>query len=165
MSNENQLEKIVLTILRVSLGWVFFWAFLDKTFGLGFATSSENSWINGGNPTFGFLMFGTEGTTFQDFFQGMADSGLVEWLFMLGLFGIGLATILGIGRKIAGASGVILMILMWLAQLPLTNNPFMDDHIIYALVFSFFAVSKRIGYVLIPQWEKNEFVSAHPILL
>src|SRR5688572_13701049 len=26
--------------VRIALGWVFLWAFLDKTFGLGFATPS-----------------------------------------------------------------------------------------------------------------------------
>ena len=36
--------------LRIALGWVFLWAFLDKLFGLGFATAAENAWINGGCP-------------------------------------------------------------------------------------------------------------------
>ena len=29
----------------------FLWAFLDKAFGLGYATPSGNAWINGGSPT------------------------------------------------------------------------------------------------------------------
>jgi thiosulfate dehydrogenase [quinone] large subunit len=44
-----------LAVLRVSLGFAFLWAFLDKTFGLGYATPAERAWINGGSPTKGFL--------------------------------------------------------------------------------------------------------------
>ncbi len=40
-------------LLRISVGWIFFWAFIDKLFGLGFATASESSWLNGGSPTSG----------------------------------------------------------------------------------------------------------------
>ncbi|MEU8252630.1 hypothetical protein AB0C16_41115, partial [Nonomuraea sp. NPDC048916] len=31
-------------------------------------------------------------------------------------------------------TGSLLMVMMWAAALPLTTNPFMDDHIIYAIV-------------------------------
>src|SRR3546814_5818912 len=37
--------------LRVGVGSVFLWAFLDKLFGLGYSTPSERSWLNGGSPT------------------------------------------------------------------------------------------------------------------
>ena len=42
-------------MFRVLLGFEFLWAFLDKTFGLGYATPSARAWINGGSPTKGFL--------------------------------------------------------------------------------------------------------------
>ena len=56
-------------LLRIAMGWIFLWAFLDKCFGLGFATGrdpetgaidfgSADAWINGGSPTEGFLSFG-----------------------------------------------------------------------------------------------------------
>jgi hypothetical protein len=35
-----------LAVLRVSLGFVFLWAFLDKTFGLGHDTVVAKSWLN-----------------------------------------------------------------------------------------------------------------------
>src|SRR4030095_7307470 len=44
-----------LAVLRISTGFVFLWAFLDKTFGFGYATPSAKAWINGGSPTKGFL--------------------------------------------------------------------------------------------------------------
>jgi thiosulfate dehydrogenase [quinone] large subunit len=44
-----------LAVLRVSTGFVFLWAFLDKTCGLHYATPSAKIWFNGGSPTRGFL--------------------------------------------------------------------------------------------------------------
>ena len=129
----------VLAVTRLALGWVFLWAFLDKTFGLGFATERADAWVNGGSPTFGFLNFATEGKTFHDFFAGLSGT-FSDWVFMIGLLGIGLALLLGIGMRIAAVSGTIMLVLMWAAELPLINNPFMDDHIVYALVLVALAV-------------------------
>ena len=44
-----------LAVLRVATGFVFLWAFLDKTFGLGYSTPSAKAWIHSGSPTLGFL--------------------------------------------------------------------------------------------------------------
>ena len=41
--------------VRLALGWTFLWAFIDKLFGLGFATPEGKGWIDGGCPTKGFL--------------------------------------------------------------------------------------------------------------
>ncbi|MDV9177050.1 hypothetical protein R6V09_43855, partial [Streptomyces sp. W16] len=35
--------------LRLLTGFVFLWAFLDKTFGFGYATASGKGWIDGGS--------------------------------------------------------------------------------------------------------------------
>lgn len=121
----------VWALLRIALGWVFLWAFLDKTFGLGFATERDAAWIEGGSPTTGYLSFGTKGP-FADFYQGMAGSAFADWLFMIGLLGIGLALILGIGMRIAAVAGALLLVLMWSAALWPENNPFIDDHLVYA---------------------------------
>ncbi|TDD44311.1 hypothetical protein E1286_27395, partial [Nonomuraea terrae] len=58
----------------------------------------------------------------------------VDWLFMAGLLGVGLALMLGVGLRIAAVAGPAMMVLMWAAQLPLDSNPFMDDHLVYAVV-------------------------------
>ncbi|MFI7252209.1 DoxX family membrane protein [Micromonospora chalcea] len=117
--------------LRLALGWVFLWAFLDKMFGLGHETPAKNAWINGGSPTKGFLGNAVEGP-FANFYQGMAGAAWADWLFMVGLLGIGVALMLGIGIRIAAVAGGLLLVLMWTAVLPPANNPFMDDHLIYA---------------------------------
>ncbi|MEV4084025.1 hypothetical protein AB0J43_27560 [Nonomuraea fuscirosea] len=119
-------------IARISIGWIFLWAFLDKAFGWGFATPANKAWIAGGSPTTGFLK-GSGENALGGFFSSLAGQAWVDWLFMLGLLGIGTALVLGIGTCIA-AIGTIMLVLMWAAELPLANNPFMDDHIIYAIV-------------------------------
>ncbi|GGO16973.1 membrane protein [Microbispora rosea subsp. aerata] len=125
--------RYVWAAARVAIGWVFLWAFLDKTFGWGFATPAEKAWINGGSPTTGFLK-GTADHTFGGVFAALAGQTWVDWLFMIGLAGIGTALVLGVGMRVAAATGALLLVMMWAAELPLTTNPFMDDHIVYAIV-------------------------------
>ncbi|MEU7854159.1 hypothetical protein [Nonomuraea sp. NPDC049141] len=123
----------VWAVARISIGWIFLWAFLDKTFGWGFATPAKNAWLSGGSPTTGFLK-GTGENALGGFFSGLAGQPWVDWLFMLGLLGIGAALILGVGLRIAAVTGTLMLVLMWAAELPLANNPFMDEHIIYSIV-------------------------------
>ncbi|GAA3561145.1 DoxX family membrane protein [Nonomuraea rosea] len=123
----------VWAVARISIGWVFLWAFLDKTFGWGFATPANRAWIEGGSPTTGFLK-GTGENALGGFFSGLAGQGWVDWLFMAGLLGIGLALVLGVGLRIAAIAGTAMLVLMWAAELPLANNPFMDEHLIYSVV-------------------------------
>jgi thiosulfate dehydrogenase [quinone] large subunit len=124
--------RYLLAGIRLALGWVFLWAFLDKAFGLGFATPSERSWFNGGSPTNGFL--GSAKGPFSGFYHAIAGSGLADVLFMSALLGVGVALLLGIGMRVAAAAGALLTVMMWTAVLPPTTNPFMDDHLVYAAV-------------------------------
>jgi thiosulfate dehydrogenase [quinone] large subunit len=105
---------IAVAALRISVGFVFLWAFLDKTFGLGYATPAAKSWINGGSPTKGFLS-GVEVGPFQSFFNNIAGTWWANTLFMLGLLAIGLALILGVGLKFAAVATSVMMVMMWAA--------------------------------------------------
>jgi thiosulfate dehydrogenase (quinone) large subunit len=129
-----------LALSRLALGFVFFWAFIDKLFGLHFSTLPANAWINGGEPSQGFLLHTSKGTGYflGGFYHSIA-SPASDWLFMLGLAGIGLALILGMGIRIAAVSGALLMAFMWIAEAPWvagaqSTNPFVDYHVMFALV-------------------------------
>ena len=132
-----------LAVLRVSMGFVFLWAFLDKTFGLHYATPSAKAWINGGSPTKGFLT-SVEVGPFQSLFHSIAGTWWANGLFMLGLLAIGVALIAGVAMRIAAISGVVMLAMMWLAEVPFAQftsageptgspNPVADSHFIYAV--------------------------------
>ena len=78
-------------------------------------------------------LLGADGP-FADFYHGIAGATWANWLFMLGLAGIGIALIAGIAMRITAGAGALLLVLMWSVVLPPANNPFMDDHLVYALV-------------------------------
>ncbi|MEU8261809.1 hypothetical protein AB0C02_14460 [Micromonospora sp. NPDC048999] len=123
--------RYVFAGLRIALGWIFLWAFLDKMFGLGHETTAKNAWLNGGSPTKGFLTFGAKGP-FEGLYHGIAGAAWADWLFMIGLAAIGVALVVGIGMRVAAVAGGLLLVMMWTVVLPPANNPFMDDHLVYA---------------------------------
>lgn len=138
------MQKIVLIKLRLVMSFIFLWAFFDKLLGLGFATTSERAWINGGSPTTGFLSNAVKGP-FAEIFQSLAGVAIVDWAFMAGLLFIGLTLLFNRYVFWGALAGVAMMVLMWLAVLFPENNPIVDEHIVYALVFAFFAIKSRRG--------------------
>ncbi|MEV4064727.1 hypothetical protein [Nonomuraea dietziae] len=113
----------VWAIARISIGWVFLWAFLGMAFGWGSATPTGHARIDGGSPTSVFLT--------ESDFEALAGQPWVDWLFMAGLLGVGLALMLGIGTRIAAAIGGLLL-LMLAVGLPVAGSPF--GYIVYAIV-------------------------------
>ena len=151
-------------IARISIGFIFLWAFLDKDLGLGYTTQSDAAWnfaAGDGSPTFGFLTFGTNpdgpfaslfhnigeqaGVASADGAPTLYPGAWVNWMFMLALLGIGVSLILGFMVRIGSIGGAALLVMMYLAEWPLNavdpetgfhtaNNPIMDEHLIYAVV-------------------------------
>jgi thiosulfate dehydrogenase [quinone] large subunit len=161
-----------LAVLRVSTGFLFLWAFLDKTFGLHYSTPSAKAWIHGGSPTNGFLK-GVAVGPLQSLFHSIAGTWWADWLFMLGLLGIGVALMAGVAVRIAAISGTLLLAGMWLATFPLaqfdstgaatsSTNPFIDEHVTDALVMIVLALTYAgstwgLGRI----WARLPFVSRH----
>ena len=105
-------------VTRIATGLVFLWAFFDKTFGLHYATASGKGWIDGGSPTKGFLS-GVQAGPLRSFFHDIAGKGWTDWLFMLGLLGIGAALVTGVALRATAVAGTALMAMMWAAEWPL----------------------------------------------
>ncbi|MEU5998994.1 hypothetical protein ABZ837_14320 [Streptomyces sp. NPDC047197] len=129
---------------RVLMGFVFLWAFLDKTFGFGYATQSGKGWVDGGSPTEGFLGHVAVGPM-ESTFHSWAGAAWADWLFMLGLLGIGLALTAGVALRLTALAGTVMMALMWVAEWPpaqhlsdgspsMSTNPFADYHLVYAVL-------------------------------
>ncbi|MCA9391681.1 hypothetical protein KC614_00560 [candidate division WWE3 bacterium] len=154
----------LLAILRITLGFIFLWTFLDKMFGLGFATSPNKSWLVGVSPTGGFLTYGTNGV-FADIFKSLSGLVIVDYLFVLGMFGVGSALTLGIGMQIATVSGVLLILLIYLSRFPPANNPLVDEHLIYILCLLILYVSRAGEYWGLGKWwTSTKIVRRFPIL-
>jgi thiosulfate dehydrogenase [quinone] large subunit len=157
--------------LRLAVGFEFLWAFLDKTFGFGWHTASGKAWIHGGSPTTGFLS-GVVAGPFQSTFHNLAGVTAVDWLFMLGLLGVGVALILGVALRPAAISGCLMLAMMYLAEWPFAKvgggqptgsvNPIVDDHIvsIMALIAIAGFAAWSVGFIS-RRWSELPFVRAH----
>ncbi len=171
-----------LAVLRIGYGFTFLWAFFDKLLGLGFHTGAitneegvrtgidfmakDAAWLNGGSPTEGFLMFGVPAhNPFKDIFNNMAGQPIWDWLFMLGLLGIGVALFSGVAIRIAAGAGALLYALMYLASVPLDNNPIIDDHVSGAIVVIVLALTlagDTWGFGR--KWARTNLVRKYPVL-
>lgn len=182
-----QTTKYWAAIARIFLGFTFLWAFLDKNFGWQYATAKGSGWMFGtgdGDPTFGFLKFGTNPNgPFASFFTGLRPGEAPDptywtnWLFMAGLLGIGIALTFGIFMRIGAISGALLLMLMYLAEAPWakvidpqtgmsqSNNPIIDDHVIFAvlaIMLMLFEAGRTWGLGKI--WESWSLVQKQPWL-
>lgn len=156
-------------LLRIAIGWVFLWAFFDKLFGLGFATCRnprtgdidvmcDAAFAEGGSPTFRFLEFGTEQSHTGDLFEWLAPSSptspnIVDWVFMISLLAIGVGLVFGVAARLAAIGAAVLLVLMYLAGFvwPETN-PFLDEHLIYALALLGVAFTGAGRYLGLGEW-------------
>jgi thiosulfate dehydrogenase [quinone] large subunit len=153
----------VWAVIRLGMAWTFAWPFFDKLFGLGHQTTSAHAWINGGNPTKGFLS-GSVGA-FSSFYQSIAGAGIVNWLFMLGLLALAISLSFGIAMRFAAVAGSVMLVLMWSASLPPSDDLFLDNHIIYALLLVGLALAgagNTLG--LGRRWTKTNLVQRYPWL-
>ena len=151
--------RILLGLMRIAIGFVFLWGFLDKTFGLHFPTGPSRAWINGGTPAQSFLTGATGGKPLASFFQALAIPA-VDWVFML---------ILGIGTRLAAVGGVIMMGFMYAATAPWvwgSLNPVVSQHLVYAMVLALIPLTSAGDTLgLGARWKKLSAVKKLPFLV
>ncbi|MFV0286658.1 MAG: hypothetical protein ACK5IM_09800 [Demequina sp.] len=162
---------IFLSISRIAIGFYFLWAFVDKAFGLGFSTCRttaedgsfsidvmcDSAWFQGSRITEGYLVYGgNPQSPFNDFYVNLGGQAWTDWPFMLGLLGVGLALMLGIGSRIGAISATAMLLMMWTTQIPLSTNPFLDDHIIMIVaVWAAVLLEVRYQAIGIGSWWKR----------
>ncbi|WP_165986002.1 DoxX family protein [Streptomyces sp. YIM 98790] len=164
-----------LAALRIATGLVFFWAFLDKTFGLGYATPSERAWIEGASPAEGYLR-GVSAGPLEATFHSWAGDLWADWMFMFGMLGCGLALVLGVALRPTAVAGSAMMLMLWLSQWPpakelsdgspsMSTNPLIDQHVVYAAVMIAVAAcgAGRV-WGLERVWTRLPFVDRRPWL-
>ncbi|MFC4783417.1 hypothetical protein ACT8ZV_03015 [Nocardioides sp. MAHUQ-72] len=160
--------------LRIAFGFTFLWAFFDKLLALGYHTGYDQqgnldrfgdaAWIHGGSPTEGFLKFGADGP-FEGFYHSIAGAAWADWLFMLGLLGVGVALTLGAGMRIGAAAGAVMYVMMWTVVLPPENNPLIDEHVLGAItVVALALLNAGDTWGLGRWWSRTELVRKHSVL-
>lgn len=163
-------------LLRLSLGFMFLWAFADKWIGLGFSTCFDSktgvttmlcdqSVLGGHSSTFDFLHNLSKDNLFYDFFHSLATNPMVDFLFMFTLMILGVGLMLGVLVRIASILGILLMIAMWASLLNLnggTSNPFVDYHIVYLLaMFGILITNKNQKFGLGKWWQSQNVVKKY----
>ena len=117
-------QSLALLLLRVSLGWLFFYAGYSKIAGF----SAKAYLLNLKGP-------------FAGMFLPLAGNMVVDQLVIWGLTLIGLCLILGILVRFASFWGIVMMVLFYLTAYPPLHAFLVDDHIIYIAVFLVLMVS------------------------
>jgi len=124
-------QNIWLTVLRLGMGWVYFYA--------GWAKLTTANW-----SAAGYL---NNAKTFPDIFAWFASDANLGWVNFINMWGltlIGAALILGVAVKFASAMGALLTLLYYFPILDFpkagANGYIIDDHIIYVMVFGVLAV-------------------------
>ncbi len=142
-------QKISLFLLRIALGWLFFWAGITKVL----------------DPAWSAAGYLKAAKTFAGFYQWLASPAILpvtnfvnEW----GLTLLGIALVCGVFVRLGALSGSLLMLLYYIPilQFPYPNvHAFIvDEHIVYIFVL-FVLGSFRAGRI----WGLENWCSRLPI--
>jgi thiosulfate dehydrogenase (quinone) large subunit len=142
MEITGKVHQIGVALFRVAVGIIFLWAGLEKLLGPEpFDASGFLTHATGGTLGWPFVT-GTavEGTIYNpthDFWVSLAGNSavmsIVNFLVVFGEIGIGVALILGLFTRFAGAMGTLMMVLFFFAAWNFTNG-IVNQHLTYALV-------------------------------
>ena len=161
--DKKEAGTYALAAIRILIGWMMIWAFFDKLFGLGFATPHGSGWINGVSPS-SYVVYVTGGL-FKDLFTALAGNLFIDILMMSGLLILGITLIAGIAPKLTTFGISIFMIIMFMLRIPPTNNPVVDEHIVYLVTMIavyFLGGFERLS--LYAKWKELRIVKMFPIL-
>ena len=125
----DRLETVVVMpftlLLRLTMGWIFIWSGFDKLLNdfsaAGFLTNATQ---------------GPFGGWFQDLGTNQTALDIINPLVIWGQILIGITLTFGIFTRGGLFWAAVMMLLFYLAQLPPANNPFMDEHLVYIIVFA-----------------------------
>jgi len=119
-----QFQKVSLFLLRVSLGWMFFYAGITKIL----------------NPEWSAVGYLKGAKTFAGFYQFLTQPGILpitNFVNKWGLTLLGISLIFGVFVRLSSILGAALMLLYYFPILdfpyPNAHSFIIDEHIIYAL--------------------------------
>jgi thiosulfate dehydrogenase (quinone) large subunit len=147
---DSGVERFLIVLFRVTIGWTFLWAFIHHFGDDGFVT--------------GFL---SHTKTFHDVYAPFTNPAVAPTLTVLVEYGhllIGLSLISGLLVRASAPFAIMLMLLYWTAHMEFpyvenANNYLVDYHIVYAGVLVYLII-KRAGHVLgLDGWVEKHLLS------
>ena len=141
-------QKISLLILRLSTGWMFFYAGITKVV----------------NPEWSAAGYLSGAKMFVGFYNWLLSPGILPTVNLVNEWGLtllGISLILGIGVRLSSVLGALLMLLYYVPlgfPYPNPHSYIVDEHIIYLAILLFFATI-RAGRV----WGLENWCSNLPI--
>jgi len=167
---------ITAAILRIVLGFVYLWAFVSQAFGITYTnkatpppdapagTKTTYEWTFGYDSSKGWISSGfdhspTEAYVDNNLHGPLAiipqklPTGVVDFMWMFALGGLGIALTIGIAANIAGWGGLVLNLMIWLATFPPSTNPLIDaEHVTFALALLLLMWLQASNYWGIGRW-------------
>ncbi len=160
---KRELGENCLAAMRILLGWMMLWGFLDKMFGLGFETPAGSGWIDGTSPS-SFVVYVTGGI-FNDLYTSIAGNLFVDILMMSGMLILGITLIFGFASKLTAIATAMFMLVMYSLHVPPTDNPIVDYHLVFIgiiAVIYFLGGFERLS--VYRRWKEWSLVKRFPIL-
>ena len=170
---------IAAAILRLGIGFVYLWGFISQGFGLGYTNQivnqsapsptevqyhwdfnydADNGWITSGfkhSPTEGYVDNNTHGPL-APVVQNL-PTGLVDFMWIFAIGGLGIALMLGICSRIAGWGGLILNLMIWFSVFPPSTNPVIDaEHFMFAFTIFLLMWLHASNYWGIGRWWRGK---------
>jgi thiosulfate dehydrogenase [quinone] large subunit len=143
----NKTARIILTLLRVSIGGLFFYAGITKIL----------------NPEWSAAGYISNSTILPDYYAWLSTAPQIDWVNILnkwGLLLIGVSLMLGLLVRFSAPLGALLMFLYYLPTLnfPLAgeHSYIVDDHVIYIFVLLFFTAVSAGRYYGIDKIIQNK---------
>jgi thiosulfate dehydrogenase [quinone] large subunit len=142
--NDTALQRTLIFLMRVSLGWVFLWAAIRQI--------PDPAW-----SAAGFLKGAKTFTSFYAFFMQPEILPIVNVLVKYGHLLIGISLILGIGVRLSSASGALLLLMYYFPRLdfPYVGNPsyfIVEYHLFYALALAYLGAIRAGQIVGLENW-------------
>jgi len=141
MQITGKVHQVGVAAFRIAVGIIFFWAGVEKFLGPEpFSASGFLSHATGGTLGWPFVTEAVDGAIYNPthgFWVSLAGNeaamSLVNFLVVFGEIAIGVALILGLFTRFAGAMGTLMMLLFFVAAWNFSNG-IVNQHLTYALV-------------------------------
>ena len=149
----NKKEKLLLAVMRIAMGWLMFYAGITKVL----------------NPEWSAAGYAKSAKSLSGLYAWFAQTGNIDWINFTNKWGLtllGVSLILGIGVRLSSSLGAVLMFSYYLPALSFpyvgSNSLLVDEHIIYILVLSFFALTRAGRCYGLEDWFGKIFLAKVP---